>query len=964
MRTCLTSLYNSKIFREPTLKRIIGAIKVESSKAGISPASAFVLLEWTGEIFTQVTKTTEEFNAYSRELVPAQVNLLELCLGSPHARRAVKDQALVVTRRALRGAFKGEYYQHIMKDMLEMLTMKGPSPTAKNALLLGIISGVSSRLEKPKVLMEGFKKDIYAFYVREIIGSRTLVSPVKANALHDFFSAFTTSKEFMTDIAAPLEKALLRSPEVVLNDVVTPLITSLSEDIDISESLKDKILKHLLSCLKSSNSSIRTGAVCAFTVAIARCHNADAVDSIVDEILTPLKLGKLTVVDQRQLHAQMLTAVPTSQGLAKKIPSGLAPVVIKEPNEAALGTIATALCKHLRAGLAYGIAPEKVVVEAVQKAIADKRPTVKRLWVLKLGDFLWDNDETSPTACSEIMQNFVAPLLPGILNIWNEINANPLPAAQSGLLTAGYVFIALALNKLSTWTNPNVQEVLRKADIIKQCFSMQPKVSLLLNHKVYSKITAEEDFIWNIRALSATAQHVDYEEPYTEEWICAFFYTFCAHNATHMSRNVANAALSEIYIQRPQPIGKIVINGLWQWLRKLEAAHYIREGGPASAKTGGKYLKIAINAISLPMPDNEEHVKQQLVNLSVVSHHELLELGPNEGWISICQRAKIDPGELVKERAARFVSEIKAYTALSGKSVHIRKAAVNSAATLAFVAAESITPLLVKIFQADLKTDLLKDIGETEVKIWRTPEGVLFIDPLSTNKAQAPALKSNAKDYDTLKWEAELRAQLEKKKGQPPKKLTSDEQAKVKDQLEKESTIRKKVDDVCLKLKRGVGIIRALAEGNLTGVEIWMTPALKSLLGVLVAGGGMLVGQEGVDAYLFCAEHVSHRLGPLRKFVGIAVLRGLNVTEVPEEMQVEPLTALTTRLLYRLRFTAEQRQFDIISLAFILTFVLQVLKNGGLGTNVPEETDEQIILSLEFLTYHTEACSSIGIYPL
>jgi len=934
---------------------MITAIKAESTKLGISPTNAFVLLEWSGDIFAQVTKTVGDFNTHSGDLILAITDLLDICLGSPHGKQAMKDQAVVVIRRALRNALKGEHHEHIIKSMVEKLTVKGTAPTARNAMLLGIIAGVSSRLEKPKKVLEGLKKSVYAFYVREIIGSKTLVSPVIANALYDFFSAFTIAEEFTTEVATPLEKALLRSPEVVLNDVVTPLISSLPKDIDLSGLLKDKLLKQLLNCLKSTNASIRTGAISAFSAAIARCHDQAGVEKIADEILAPLGGGKVTAPDQRVLYAQMLSVMPTSEALAKKVPTGLALVILKEPNEVALTAEAIVLVKHMAVALQLGLSPEKALLEAIQKGVTDKRPAVKKMWVLKVGDLLWAINKAETVASSEITQNLYVALIPAMVDTWNEIINNSLAAAQSGLVTAAYVFAALSLTRFSEWNNPKVQESLKKAECLKQCLVTEPKLSFLLNLKVYSKLTTEEDLLWNIRALRATASYVEYEKPYGDDWAYAFLYTICAHNSTHKTRSEAVAALEDAYLQRPETIGKIILNGIWQWLRRLEDERN-KDPAPAVAKTGGKLLKLVVNAVSLQVPGNDDIVKKQLVNLAVVTHNELMELGPNGGWIAICQRSKVDPGELVKERAGSFIQEVKFYTALSGKSKYIRNAALRACATLAFVSPEAFTPLLVSIFQADLSPDLLKGIGENEVKIWKTPEGELFFDPLSTNKGQAPALKSNAKDYDTLKWEAELRAQLVKKKGQPQRKLTADEQAKIKDQLARESAVRSRIEEVSMKLKRGVGIIKALAEGNLTGVEIWMTPALKSLLGVLIAGGSMLVGPEGVTAYLACAEHVSHRLGALRKFVGLAVLRSLEVGGIPEELKEEPLADLTTRLLYRLRFTAEQRQFDTTSLSFLLTFVLQVLKNGGLGSNDVEKTDEQIVLALEFLTYHTEAC--------
>jgi hypothetical protein len=63
-----------------------------------------------------------------------------------------------------------------------------------------------------------------------------------------------------------------------------------------------------------------------------------------------------------------------------------------------------------------------------------------------------------------------------------------------------------------------------------------------------------------------------------------------------------------------------------------------------------------------------------------------------------------------------------------------------------------------------------------------------------------------------------------------------------------------------------------------------------------------------------------------------------------------------TRLLYRLRFTGEQRPFDTVSLVYLLSFVSLILEKGGVGSNSSEDTDEQVVLAIEFLSFHTETC--------
>lgn len=232
----------------------------------------------------------------------------------------------------------------------------------------------------------------------------------------------------------------------------------------------------------------------------------------------------------------------------------------------------------------------------------------------------------------------------------------------------------------------------------------------------------------------------------------------------------------------------------------------------------------------------------------------------------------------------------------------MKRAAYYTAADLAFIAPEVITPLLVKQIREDLNPGQLTGIGATEVAIARTPEGTAFIDVLAS-KAQNQLPDRNTKDYDTLKWEEELRSQLAQKKGQQ-KKLTPDQQAKVNAQLIKEASIRHNLHSVESRLSRGVGFIRSLATGPPTEAELWMSPAVHSLLNVISAGAGHLVGDAAAIAYLDCAQRVSTRLGTIRSFIGTATLRAFGFTHLPLGLEEEPLggkwprTLIATALYY------------------------------------------------------------------
>lgn len=195
-------------------------------------------------------------------------------------------------------------------------------------------------------------------------------------------------------------------------------------------------------------------------------------------------------------------------------------------------------------------------------------------------------------------------------------------------------------------------------------------------------------------------------------------------------------------------------------------------------------------------------------------------------------------------------------------------------------------PAVVAQFSRDLDSKQLESVGPTEAAIFRTPEGTAYIDVLS--KKAPVSIDKNIKDYDTLKWEEELRAQLAQKKGQT-KKLTADEQAKVNAQLAKEAAIRKEVDAIERSMRRGVGIIRSLATGPPTEAEQWMGPAVNRLIQSIRAGAGLLLGDLPATAFIACSQRISGRLGVLRPFVGVATLRTIGSIQLSDEYEDEDL---------------------------------------------------------------------------
>jgi hypothetical protein len=53
-------------------------------------------------------------------------------------------------------------------------------------------------------------------------------------------------------------------------------------------------------------------------------------------------------------------------------------------------------------------------------------------------------------------------------------------------------------------------------------------------------------------------------------------------------------------------------------------------------------------------------------------------------------------------------------------------------------------------------------------------------------------------------------------------------------------------------------------------------------------------------------------------------------------------------------------QFDVVTVAYILPLLFLVLENGGFAPKGSEDADEQLVLTLEFLSSHSEICELVA----
>ncbi|KAK8092029.1 eIF-2-alpha kinase activator GCN1 [Apiospora hydei] len=953
VQSCLVSIVANA--SEPkAIAPFINALRLESQKAGIAPNNAFVLVEWCGSLLSTIA-ATPMLGQFGLDIVHANAAALERCF-QPPTRSSVADSAITVTRRGLRAAFwQKEFRGSFIEDVVKALTTKAGQSTARNAVMLGVVAGVSSRHDKAKPVLASRKADYFGFYTREIAGSKTQLPDHIASGLRDFFLDFVTFEDLTKEVVPSIEKGLLRAPEVVMG-LVPRLVTSLPQDMDLSTVLGGHLMKPLLANVKSSNPVIRQAVKTTFETTVSKCQDFKILEQVADEIVGPLKSGKLASADQRVLHSEMLQSLPLSASIASKVTAALPLVVGKEGNELALAAELSAFTCCVSYEIQHNVELAKPVLDAYIKGLADKKIPSRRLWILKAGEVLSyfkNTQEAIPSNAVKFAESIASPLAES----WAEVNKNPLAAVQSTLISGAYVVTVLAYQIFPQVESQSIKASIKKAAVSKESLVLEPKPSFLLNHRIYNRLSAEDDLRWFLAALSAVV--VDLAEApgsVRSAWSQALIFLASSPTVPPQIRKETCETITKLYAKQPTLVSEAVVAGLWQWIESTELSD--KESVAASAKFDKTNLHLPLRSICLTEEDfkkegterNLEAIEKQMCSLVALARPNLI---PRSNWIESCLKVGLDPGSLVLRHEASLLQEITDKTSFEQKSSAIKTAACNAVADLAFVAPEIMTSKIIELIRGDLDPDQLKDVGPVEAAIFRTPEGTACIDVLAKKSQALP--NKNTKDYDTLKWEEDLRAQLAAKKG-TQKKLTADEQAKVNAQLKKESEIRKSVQLLAARLLRGIGIIQGLINGPPTEASLWMGPAVNALLKAMEAGACLITGDAAPSVYLACADKVTDRLGSIRPFIGVATLRALGVTGLPENLEEEGLEELITRVLYRLRFAGEQRPFDVISVVYMLSLIFLVLQHGGFGA-AAEERDAQLVLAIEFVSFHTDVCA-------
>jgi hypothetical protein len=632
-------------------------LRKEAAKPSLAPSNYFVLTLWICVCVEELGKDRALWDKRASVYIPALAIALERTHSS--GRRNLAHSATIATRRALRSVFRHGPFP--ITAVTEILTKKDASSTSTYAVLLGVVAGVSARNPRYKEAFADQKKSCLTFYTREIVGSKVPVSSHIAHGMDEFFKQFVSLEDLESDIIPPLEKALLRAPEIVLNNVVAPMISALGS-FDIS-GIFQRLLKPLLANIKSTNPSIRNGVLGTFTALASKSSNPAILGGIADEILNPLKQNKVPGLDQKIIHADMLKALPGEDKLSVKISLGLVPVALKEANETALDHLLLALEHHLLHALDNKVEIDTSISDSFSKGLSDKRPGARRLWASHFGNVLWNSSLDAlnqPQASNMISHTFDK--VPALLK---EVTANAVTAAQSGLATAASTFISVGLSSLTNVSDTTVKRSVNREGLLQSVVSWDGKPSFLFNPKVITKPTARDEIVWIIRALiSVSGASKSFSAPkcpkqVVDAWSQAVVY-FLTTKVAYEARLEFAGVVRDAFWRHPDVVGEILVQGIWLWLRDFDCED--KDSLAYISKSGKDRLFMVLYCLLKPAPefteegiDVDKSVKEMLVNLLVLCQPPLI---PGSSWIDICLNFGHDPGRLVEHDLESCIQRI------------------------------------------------------------------------------------------------------------------------------------------------------------------------------------------------------------------------------------------------------------------------------------------------------------------
>ena len=678
-----------------------------------------------------------------------------------------------------------------------------------------IVAFAAKSGQKEKLTAQ-YKDKFYDIFVKQVIGSKTLVSqdvmirirPVLQNICHD---------DFKKTILPAVSRFVLRSPEIAMN-IVPSLISFVNLDLSqYSQELGKMIGTHLF----SKDDQLRSWAVSSCKAVAQQCSDSGAIETLLKHFFAVYggSEGKLTVLEHRLgvisgiggLSHHAIVGKESAHSISISACDRFIAAMKNEINETILLHLGLEMQKFCRRLHHF---PDSLV-SWYKSAITAKTttPSLRAVFTSCLSDALTENSINDPSALEALT------LLTPVCQKNSVALITQMPVVAEGLKASLFLLRAAYFepkldNKvksaLTVLTTDASKVSFFTEKFISSCGSDEVLLSLntvierlFIDHE--SKLEEESKTLLQ-RVIVLLLTHRSHEVRKKTITVCK---GILSHNSSFHSA-LLNTFL-EVLIDAPlvssssckNDAREDVVAGDNELQQQKNNNLYFPPAATQSLQ------EIAVISSGMIKADQE---KSHIIFKSFLpAHVPLIFQHDHKLWMSIIKKVlgvqEIDA--LFSRRSRDFLQ-----TVLQTKDTVLRQNCIES---LARFFPEHFMNRLIQEIVKQLQVPDLMTVSKTDTEIFLTPDGVLYetavIDMHKEVVTKNIKKESKLYSYKEQMEELAIRQELESKKDKESV-LNKKQQEAMAVQLEKESAIRSQVRLIDNEFSSAIDNLRALLKGN------------------------------------------------------------------------------------------------------------------------------------------------------
>lgn len=300
-------------------------------------------------------------------------------------------------------------------------------------------------------------------------------------------------------------------------------------------------------------------------------------------------------------------------------------------------------------------------------------------------------------------------------------------------------------------------------------------------------------------------------------------------------------------------------------------------------------------------------------------------LGSKNDWIRIAQLVNFDIKQFV---SGHFMEILQLVNEVTVPHNRLYDAGIKTLGQMCFIVPELVIPQLIELFTNDF--EVASTIDDISIKMWQNESELPVV-----NVVKVKDLNKNSKNYETEKWESELRKEL--------KKISKEDQKLIDDQLAKEAVIKLQVQIKANNLIKDLDIINNLVSISVnfdTHIEVWYPKVISLFANVLLVRFDLIIKlTPSLTLTFLCLS------GCMKLDYTFKQLCGLNILAMFQQKSWDD--TVISKILFRLKFVTDQTGLDLITFSYIFPLLSQILVQGY--KYLSKTTASQIAVTSEFV---------------